>query len=67
MFVRNILIFKIFFKTSNHCYQLKYRESSINNNIAFSSEKVVLSVSGEKYVQIKHRLQAKTVPKKYIC
>ncbi len=35
-------------------------ESSINN-IAFSSEYVILSESGEKYAQIKHRLQVKTV------
>ncbi len=39
--------------------KLKY-ESSIQN-IAFSSEKVVLSESGEEYGQIKHCLQVKTV------
>jgi len=40
-------------------------ESSIHN-IAFSSEKVPLSESGEKYSQIKHCLQDKTVLNKYI-
>ncbi len=30
-------------------------------NIAFSSEKVISSESGEKYAQLKHRIQAKTV------
>ncbi len=39
------------------CFQLKH-ESSVYN-IAFSSEKLILSESGEKYAQIKHRLQAK--------
>ncbi len=34
--------------------------------IAFSSEKVTSSESGEKYAQIKHRLQAKTVLNKYV-
>ncbi len=38
-------------------------ESSIH--IAFRSEKVILSESGEKYAQIKHHLQAKTVQNKY--
>ncbi len=37
--------------------------SSIHN-IAFSSEKVIVSESGEKYAQVKHRLQAKIV--KYV-
>ncbi len=35
----------------NHCLRLKY-ESSIHN-IAFSSEKVISSESGQKYAQIK--------------
>ncbi len=35
--------------------------AKIIHNIAFSSEKVVSSESGEKYAQIKHRLQVKTV------
>ncbi len=47
------------FLTSNCCFWLKY-ESLINNN-AFSIEKVVWSESGEKYAQIKHRLQAKEI------
>ncbi len=33
----------------------------IIHDIAFSCEKVVLSESGEKYAQIKHSLQVKTV------
>ncbi len=49
------------FLTSNRCFQQKY-ESSI---IAFSSEKVVLSESGEKCAQIEHHLQVKTVPKQF--
>ncbi len=40
---------------SNCCFWAKY-ESSIQN-IAFSSEKVILSESGEKYTQIEHYLQ----------
>ncbi len=42
---------------------------SCNHIIAFSSEKVVLSASGEKYAPIKHCLQVKTVQKhsKQIC
>uniref|UniRef100_A0A671M679 Ankyrin repeat and MYND domain-containing protein 2-like n=1 Tax=Sinocyclocheilus anshuiensis TaxID=1608454 RepID=A0A671M679_9TELE len=54
--------------------QPKLRELSSNgkssiHNIAFSSEKVFSSESGEKYVLIKHRLQVKTVQKstKQIC
>ncbi len=39
---------------------LTSNESSIHNN-ASSSEKIIWSESGEKYEQIKHRLQAKTV------
>ncbi len=31
------------------------------HNIAYSSEKVIWSESGEKYALIKHRLQAETV------
>ncbi len=46
MFVTNISIHNI--KSSNY-------------NIAFSSEEVILSDLGEKYAQIKHRLQVKTV------
>ncbi len=36
------------------------------HNIAFCSENVVWSESGEKYAQIKHRLQAKIVLNKYM-
>ncbi len=45
----------------------KYK--SIVHNIAFSSEKVVSSESGEKSAQIQHRFQAKTVQNSYkqIC
>ncbi len=43
--------------------QLKY-ESSLHN-IALPSEKIISSESGEKYEQIKHRLQAKTVLKQF--
>ncbi len=32
----------------------------------FSSEKVISSESGEKYAQIKHRLEAKTVQNKHV-
>ncbi len=56
MFVRNKSIIKEFL-TSNTCVWLKYE--SIIHNIAFSSEKAVLSESLEKHAQIKHRLQAK--------
>ncbi len=35
-------------------------------NTAVSSEKVILSESGEKYEQIKQRLQAKTDLNKYV-
>ncbi len=49
VFVKKIFI-NMTFLTSNHCIY----------NIAFSSEKVVLSESGKKYAQIKHRLQFKT-------
>ncbi len=44
-------------------------EKSSIHNIAFSSEKVISSESGEKYTQIKHCLQVKTVQKstKQIC
>ncbi len=44
------------FLTLNFCFRLKYKSSI--HNIAFSSEKVE---SGEKYAQIKHCLQVKTV------
>ncbi len=36
------------------------------HNIAFSSEKVISSQSGEKYAQIKHCLQLRTVLNKYV-
>ncbi len=36
------------------------------HNNAFFVKKVVLSESGEKSAQIKHRLQAKTVQSKYV-
>ncbi len=52
------------FITSNLRFQLKY-ESSLYNT-AFSSEKVNLSESVEKYAQIKHRLQDKAVQNKYL-
>ncbi len=45
------------FSTLNHCFLLKY---SIQN-IYLSSEKVILSESGEKYTHIKQCTQAKTV------
>ncbi len=57
VFEINKYIIKIFL-TANRPFRLKY-ESSIHN-IAFSSEKVVLSESGEKYAQIKHHLQNNT-------
>ncbi len=41
----------------HHCFWLKF-ESSVHN-IAYSSEKVISSESGEKYAQIKHCFQAK--------
>ncbi len=62
VFVRNKSIVKTFL-TSNCRFWLKYESS--NYNIAFSSEKVILSESGE-YAQIKHCLQVKTVLNK-IC
>ncbi len=43
---------------------LQKEESSIHN-IIFFSEEVVLSESGEKYAQIKHCLQAKTIQTSY--
>ncbi len=54
---------KSMFLTSNCCFWLRY-ESSIH--IAFSAEKVILTESGEKYAQIKHCLQAKTILNKYV-
>ncbi len=54
VFLRNKSIIKMFL-TSNCCFRVKY-ESIIHNIV-----KVVSSESGEKYAQIKHRLQAKTV------
>ncbi len=47
-------------KKQIRCLQAKYYESSILN-FAVLSEKVISSESGEKYAQIKHFLQAKTV------
>ncbi len=32
-----------------------------------SSEKVILSKSEEKYGQVRHRLQEKTILNKYVC
>ncbi len=66
VFVRNKSIIKMFL-ILKCCFWLKYQSSS--HNIAFSSEKVILSESGEKYAQIKHHLQAKTVQNssKQIC
>ncbi len=49
--------------TSNCCFRLKYNSSI--HNIASSSKTVVSSESGEKYSQIKHCLQGKTVLNKY--
>ncbi len=49
MFVSNRSIVKMFL-TSNQCFWIKYK--SPLHNIAFSSEKVVSSESGEKYAQI---------------
>ncbi len=59
---RNKSIIKMFL-TSKCCFWLRY-ESYIH--IAFSIEKVISTESGEKYVQIKHSLQAKTVLNKYV-
>ncbi len=49
---------------SNVKRSLKYKSSI--HNINFSSEKVIVSESGEKYAQIKHRLQSKMVLNKYV-
>ncbi len=54
MFARNKSIIKMFWTS---CLQLKYKSSI--HNIAFSSENVTFSESGEKYAQIKHHLQVK--------
>ncbi len=43
------------------CMSVINKSKSSIHNIAFSSEKLILSESGEKYAQIKHSLQAKTV------
>ncbi len=43
MFLINKSFNRIFYKTSDHCFQLKYKSSI--QNIAFSSEKVVLSTT----------------------
>ncbi len=58
VFVRNKSIKKIFFNIKP-LLLTKYKSSI--PNIAFPSEKVILSESGEKYSQIKHSLYAKTV------
>ncbi len=63
VFVRNKSIKT--FLTSNRCFWPKCE--SIIHNIAFSSEKVVWSESGEKSAQTKHRLQTKTALNKYVC
>jgi len=55
--IKNI---KIIHKKSTKVHQLMFCHKYIHN-IAFSSENVVLSESGEKYVQVKHQLQVKTV------
>ncbi len=57
MFIRNKSVIKMVL-TSKSWFQLKY-ESSVHN-IAFSSEKVISSESGEKYAEIKHNLQVQT-------
>ncbi len=45
------------------------KKKSIIHYLAFSSEKVISSESGEKYAQIKHYLQEKTLQNhaKQIC
>ncbi len=62
----NIFTIKTFW-TSIRCFQLKCESSILN--IAFFSENVVSSESGEKYAHIKHRLQAKAFQNnsKQIC
>ncbi len=57
MFVIDDLKFIKMFLTSNHCF----KPLSSVHNIAFFSEKVFSSETGEKYSQIKHYLQAKKV------
>ncbi len=59
MFVRSKSIIKLFLTSSKSSF----------NNIVFSSEKLILSESGEKYAQIKHCLQEKRVQNssKQIC
>ncbi len=52
------------FKTLNHCFQLKYK--SPIHDYCFLQGKIIWSESGEKYVQIKHHLQAKTILNNYI-
>ncbi len=48
----DVTSWQVMFLTSNCCFWQKYESST--HNTAFSSEKVVWSESGEKYVQIKH-------------
>ncbi len=55
--VRNKSIFE--FLTSNHRFCLKHEY--ITHNIAFSSENVSPSESGETFAQINYLLEAKTV------
>ncbi len=52
MFVRNQSIIKTILTSNCPVFSI---------GIAFSSEEVTSSESGEKYAQIKHRLQAKWV------
>ncbi len=49
-----------------HVKEMAKIRSYVHNNIAFSSEKVVSSESGEKYARIKHRWEEKTVLNKYV-
>ncbi len=53
-------------KSINCHFLLKYNKESSLHNIAVSNEKVVWSESGDKYAQIKHCLQVKTVLNKYL-
>ncbi len=51
----------IIHKKSKTVHQLMVCKYESIHNIAFSSENVVSSESGEKYAQVKHQLQVKTV------
>ncbi len=53
------------FNFKQYNFQLKYLKSIIHN-ISISSEKVTSSEPGEKYAQIKPRLQVKTVQNSYM-